>query len=308
MLSPPMYSPPQSQHHSMWIFHCWKQCCRASSDSLFMSSVAFAFTASTDLNLALFNADLIFGNLVLHQKHLDRQGVVCLVHCLVEEPISYSSTFQVFFLSPVHKVCQNLLVVDLVNGLNFRHPIHVNNPSDVEKNNHHCFIFGFAMPCFLLPWWTGVLPVHGLVLTFWVILERRRRKKKPTIHHKLLCSLKSLGHFQCFEECQHKCSFESPFCLGVRSLDTIFEHTFFVLKLLCKICRTVSSSMLINSTTAWMLRQRFCWTISPTFSMLASVFYVLGQMGHWSSPISSLPSLNLLNQLKTWVPDRHSSP
>ena len=35
-------------------------------------------------------------------------------------------------------VCQNLLVVDLVNGLTFRHPIHVNNHSDVGgKNDHH---------------------------------------------------------------------------------------------------------------------------------------------------------------------------
>jgi hypothetical protein len=39
-----------------------EQCCRSSSDSLFMSSVAFAFTASTDSNLVPFNADLILGN------------------------------------------------------------------------------------------------------------------------------------------------------------------------------------------------------------------------------------------------------
>jgi len=36
-------------------------------------------------------------------------------------------------------------------------------------------------------------------------------KKKTMIHHTLLRSLKSLGHFQCFEERQHKCSFEFPF-------------------------------------------------------------------------------------------------
>ena len=62
MLLPSMYSPPRPLHRSMRIFHCWKQCCRLSSDSLFMSSVAFAFTASTDSNLVPFNADLIFGN------------------------------------------------------------------------------------------------------------------------------------------------------------------------------------------------------------------------------------------------------
>ena len=62
-----------------------------------------------------------------------------------------------------------------------------------------------------------------------------------------------------------------------------------------------------------MLRRRFYQTISPTFSMLASVFDVLGRPGRWSSPISSLPFLNLLNHSKTchsktWVRDRHSSP
>jgi hypothetical protein len=144
MLSPSMYSPPRSLHRSMRIFHCWKQCCRSSSDSLFMSSVAFAFTASTDL--VPFNADLTYRwggeghmglgqvttvmfqqcDLVLRQKLLDRQGVVCRCVVLVKNP-------RAIFFSPVHKVCQNLLVVDLVNGLTFRHPIHMNNPSDVEK-------------------------------------------------------------------------------------------------------------------------------------------------------------------------------
>ena len=62
MLSPSVYSPPRSLHRSMRIFHYWKQCCRSASDSLFMGSVAFAFTASTDSNLVPFNADLIFGN------------------------------------------------------------------------------------------------------------------------------------------------------------------------------------------------------------------------------------------------------
>ena len=64
MLSPSMYSPLQSLQRSMRIFHCWKQCCRSSSDNLFMSSVAFAFTAWTDSNLVPFNADLIFGNYI----------------------------------------------------------------------------------------------------------------------------------------------------------------------------------------------------------------------------------------------------
>ena len=67
----------------------------------------------------------------------------------------------------------------------------------------------------------------------------------------------------------------------------IFEHTFFILKLLCKICRTVSSSMLINSAAAQLLRRRLCQTISPTFLMLASVFHVLGRPG--TDHLRSLP-------------------
>ena len=72
------------------------------------------------------------------------------------------------------------------------------------------------------------------------------------------------------------------------------ETQFFSLKLLRKICRTVSLSMLINSVTARMLRRWFCRTISLNLSMLASVFYVLGWLGRWLTPISSLPSLNFL--------------
>jgi hypothetical protein len=46
------------------------------------------------------------------------------------------------------KGCQNLLIVDLVNGLNFRHPINVNILSDIGKNDHHGFQIGLALPCF----------------------------------------------------------------------------------------------------------------------------------------------------------------
>jgi len=35
-------------------------------------------------------------------------------------------------------------------------------------------------------------------------------EKKTMIHHELLCSLKRLGRFQCFEESLHKCSFKFP--------------------------------------------------------------------------------------------------
>jgi len=127
LLSPSMYSPPRSLHRSMQIFHCWKQCCRSSSDSLCMSSVALAFTASRDSNLVPFNADLIFGskksNMGLGQvstvdvptrwscassKTSWQAGRCVPARCLGEKPMGRSSTFQVFFFfffffSPFHE-------------------------------------------------------------------------------------------------------------------------------------------------------------------------------------------------------------
>ena len=171
MLSPSVYSPPRSLHLFIRIFHCWKQCCRPSSGRLFMNSVAFAFTASTHSNLVPFNADSIFGN--KKKSHGARSGeyggfsntvILCFAKNLLtdralsgvalfgEEPMSRSFTCQVFSSHPFTKVCKTILVVDLVNGLTFRHPIHVNNPSNVGgKPDNHCFKVGFALPCFLLP-------------------------------------------------------------------------------------------------------------------------------------------------------------
>jgi len=65
------------------------------------------------------------GDLVLCQKHPDRQGVVCRRVVLVKNPSA------VLPHHPFTKVCQNLLVVDLVNGLAFMHPIHAKNPLDI---------------------------------------------------------------------------------------------------------------------------------------------------------------------------------
>jgi hypothetical protein len=50
--------------------------------------------------------------------------------------MSPSSTFQVVFFPPLHKGLSKTLIVDLVNGLTFRHPINVNIPSDIAKNDH----------------------------------------------------------------------------------------------------------------------------------------------------------------------------
>jgi hypothetical protein len=209
MLSSSMYFPSRSLHRSMWIFHCSKQCCRSSSGSLFMSSVTFASTSPADFYLVHFNTDLSFGNKKSHvglgqvstvgvptqwscalSKSLDRQGIVCQCIASVKNPSAVrpyftSSSFSSSSSQVFTKGCQNLLV-EMVNGLNFRHPILVNNPSTggggtrthtrarthTHTHNHHHFKFGFSLPYFLLPWWIGALPVHELAPTFWVILKK----------------------------------------------------------------------------------------------------------------------------------------
>ena len=75
------------------------------------------------------------GDLVLRQKRLDRQGDVCLRVVFVKNPGAVLPHFRSSSSSshPFTKICQNLLVADLVKRLTFRHPTHVNNSSDVKK-------------------------------------------------------------------------------------------------------------------------------------------------------------------------------
>ena len=193
MLSPSLYSPPWSLHCCMRIFHCWKQYCRSSSHSLVVSSVTFTFTASTDSNLFPFNADLIFGNKKSHMglgqvstvdvptwwprassKSLDRQGVVCWHIVLVLQLFRSSHPFM--------KFCQNFLVVDLVNGLTFRHPIQVNNPSDVNKTIIIALNLDLLCSAFFC---LGELELFQRM--DWRLLSGSYWK--TLIHHKLLSSL-----------------------------------------------------------------------------------------------------------------------
>jgi len=300
MLSPSVYTPPRSLHHSTRIFHCWKQCCRSSSDSLFMSSIAFFFTASTNSNLVPLNTDLICGNKKSHME-------VRLVST-VDVPTRWSCASSK--TSWQTALCAGALSWWRIHELFF-------------------YISDLVLTCsrsFVKTSWLMVWP-SGTQST-WTIPWMFKKTIIIALNLDLLCHaffcLGELGLFQCMDWCLRSGSYwknhdlsqvitfskkSGPFsvfwrmsaqmliwisfCSGVRSLGTIFEHTFFMLKLLCKICRTVSLSVLINSATAWMLRQRFCCTISPTSSMLVPVFDLLGRPGFWSSAVSSLPSLNL---------------
>jgi len=66
---------------------------------------------------------------------------------------------------------QNIVIINLIDSLTFRLSINVDNPPDIEKNNHHCFEFGLAHALFLLPRGLGALPMHGLSLSLWIILK-----------------------------------------------------------------------------------------------------------------------------------------
>ena len=132
---------------------------------------------------------------------------MCRRIVLVKNPRAVLPHFRSSSSHSFTKVCQNLLVVDLVNGLTFRYSIHVNNPSDFEKktiiNASNLDLLCRAFFCL------GELGIFQCV--DWHLLSGSYCKKKTMIRHKLLRSLKGLGHFQCFEKCQHKCSFEFPF-------------------------------------------------------------------------------------------------
>jgi len=203
-------------------------------------------------------------------------GCCVTVLCLGEEPIPH---FRSSFSHPFMKVCQNL-----VYGLTFRYQIHMNNPSDVEKKT---IIIALNLDLLCRAFFClGELGLFQCIdcrlfcVSYW-----KNHDSSQVITFSIM-----LGSFSMHWRISAQMFVLIFFCSGVRSLGTIFEHAFFMLKLLCKVCRTVSLSMSVNSSTARMLRRRFCRTISPTFSMLASVFDVLGRQGRWSYPISSLPS------------------
>jgi len=262
------------------------------------------FLSTMDSNLDPFNTDLIFGNKKSHMglgqvnmvdiptwwscassKTSWQTGHCVPAHCLGEEPMRRSSTFQVFF-SPVPDSLSKPPCSDMVNGLTFRHPIYVNNPSDVEKKTIIALNLDLLCHTFFCLGELGLFQCMD-----WRLLSGSYCKNHDS--SQVITFSKKFGSFSMFWRMSAKMFIQISFCSGVRSHSTIFEHTSFMLKLLCKICQTVSMSMLINSATDWMLRRWFCQTISPTFSMLVSVFDVLGWLGRWSYQISSLPSLTL---------------
>ena len=197
-----MYSPPWSLHCSMWIFHCWKQ---YGSHLLIGYSRALLLLPSLYLrtpNLFLLTQTW---SLEIYKSHGARSGEYggcsnMVILCFVKNVLTYRALcagmlswwrscdlfFHISCLSscPFTKVREKLLVV----GLNFSHPIHMNKPSDVVKKiiisfnlDLHCRAF-FA----LVKWGSS---------RAWIGPYFMGCIEKSMIHHKLLCSLKSLVHF-----------------------------------------------------------------------------------------------------------------
>jgi len=81
----------------------------------------------------------------------------------------------------------------------------MNNPSDAEKKIIIALNLDLLCLAFFCLGELGALPVHGLALTFWVVLKKNHDSSQ------VIMFSEKFGSFQCFEECQHKCSFEFPF-------------------------------------------------------------------------------------------------
>lgn len=85
------------------------------------------------------------------------------------------------------------------------------------------------------------------------------------------------------------------------------DPRFFMLNASCKVWRTRSLSIIVNSATARILKRRFSRTNWTIFWMFASVLGA-GSSRRASSSVVSRFFFNLLNHSKTWVRNKHSCP
>ena len=163
----------------------------------------------------------------------------------------------------------------------------------MKKNNHHCFEFGLAHPCFLLSPWTGTFQCMDSRLVSVSYWKNRHSSQVITFS-------KTFGSFSIFSRISTQMLNRVSFCSRMSSFGTIFAKTFFICKFSYKIFRTVSLSMFTDSVIARILRHRFFRTISRIFSTLPSVFDVRGRSGQGSSLITSLLKFfKLLEHLRT---------
>jgi len=155
---------------------------------------------------------------------------------------------------------QNIFIINLIDCLTFRHPINVDNPPAIEKNNHNCFEFGLAHARFLLPRGLGALLMHGLSLSLWIILKNSSFVTRNYVLEEIRIIL---NVFKGFITAIH-----SMFLLlgGKFFFGTTLAHTFFMPRSSCKICLTLSLLMLVSSEIARMLSRLSPRTILATFS------------------------------------------
>lgn len=157
---------------------------------------------------------------------------------------------------------------------------------DIKK--HHGFEFWFAHSSFFLSWSIGTLPMHRLSLCFRIISENHDSSHAIPLS-KIVESVSNV--FKLF--------IREAFYSGERILGAIFEHTFLMLKLSCKIHRTLSIPTI--SVTAQIVNQWFLQSISVTLIFSC----VVGVEGRPECG-SSRPSWNRLYHSEIWVRKRHS--
>lgn len=198
----------------------------------------FCFTPLTVSNLVPFSADLNLGNIKIRMLspvnrldvptwgsdislktswHTVQQGQG---HCLDEESMTCFSPIQAISLLLVHIGSLKLWGTDtyyrLINSLTFKHPIYVNITMNVKKTQSSWLWISICSSELYFPWWIRALPMHWLLLCFWII------SKQPWLimcyHH-----LQKRGViFMCFQNDSTKMFIQEAFCLGDRILGTIF--------------------------------------------------------------------------------------
>jgi hypothetical protein len=152
---------------------------------------------------------------VLRQKRLDRQYVVRRRVVMVKNPWAVVSHFRSLSSHPFTKGCQNLLIVDLVNGLTSRHPINVKNPSDIERNIKLDLLF---CAFFFL----GNLGLFQCM--DWRVVSGSYWKNHDS--SQVITFPEKFGSFSVFWRTSAQMFIRVPFCSGVRILIAILEHNF----------------------------------------------------------------------------------
>jgi hypothetical protein len=164
-------------------------------------------------------------------------------------------------------------------------------------------IIAFTFKLFILAFFILVKWVSSYASIATSFLDRI---EKSTFHHVMTFS--STSGCSVIHSMMSEQMFFRLFCSWVRFFGTIFAQTLLMFNWSCKICLTISLSILTISAIIQMLKRLSFRTISLIFSTFPSVFDGEGCPGRSSSSTSSQPSMNHSCHSKTHVHDITLSP